>query len=1077
VKRSKTIMWVPVLAAAAIAIWWVGFHGPASYLPGAQQATAESSRAGRLRRASPGETSSRRAEPDAPRDANAPAGPNEPGGSEPNQPADAGQAAEEPGTEPNAPGAKPSEAEPVGDPNDPLEAINLKDVEMKNIIEKIAQWTGKTVIPHDEAMKQKITIYAPGKLPRSKALVKIYNALRMKDFVVEEVDDTIFIRPIAKVRLGTVPTVGADQPLAAFENRDQVVQKFFKLSNYSPSYMVGLIQPLVGEYGFVSADESTRSLLVIDTVSNLMRIELIIQQFDVPEAEQTVTRIFDVQFGDPAEIVQLLRILLGVTEMRSTSSSRSSRDRDRYGPGGNSGRPPAGGPGGQSRQPDAKAGAAASYVIGRAQGPLILIPDTRRRWIIARASPDDIKQIEEWIKKLDTAEPMESEYEVIPLTYADAREVQQSVENTLRNMPGMELMPSVTIESAQGQVLVFGRRDLREMVKKLVAEMDMPVGNFETKDFELKHADAEQIKTNIENLFGEGMDSYNRYGYYPRYGYGRRDPSQAVKVIAFSTMNKVTVVASPENMKKIAEQITLWDVALDVEAVRPRIITLQNSDPVQMADLLTRLFSEEQDTSRSFMRMIFFGDMGGQRQKIVGPLYGQLTFEDVPGTKKIIVISKIPQAYDVIEQLIYDLDRQEMAELPQVIQLKYADPEDLSERLNAMFNEAGTVAPIRRTARGLGDYSMNPSTQTQSNSSSRNDNDSGSSGNAGEYTPPWSRAGGRRSVDEEPISNVIGRVRFIPDPRSKAILMLAPPEFHSSIEATIRELDVPGMQVMIKATVVEVDHRALTSLGIQLATDPEAFGTLQENAVTALGALTSLATHGSAAPASTPLGAEGSGTIAGGTTNVFALLDFLIKHVNAKILNEQTLWTEDNEEASFFKGQTVAFQMGTSVSETGGRVTSDFEFEDVGMTLAVRPSITPERNVDMIVSVILSQLTGAFVNGQPVRTRMQTKTNMIVSDGDTLMLGGILFQENSKTKRKIPLLGDLPLVGGLFQHNDMALVNNEMIVFITPSVISETIELSEKAKKQIEEANQRLQEMRDEFGAAAEELRQEMDGD
>jgi general secretion pathway protein D len=1058
VKRSKIVLWIGGLAVAAIAVWWAGLRDPASYLPLAEQkAAAESSRV-----------------------RGGPAGPNESGVSEPDQPAEDGPSDANEGTpEPNTVDSnQPSEPEPVGDPNDPLEAINLKNVEMKNIVEKIAQWTGKTVIPHDDALKQKITIYAPAKLPRSKALARIYSALRLKDFIIEEVDDTIFIKPIAKVRLGTVPTVGADQPLAAFENRDQVVQKFFKLSNYSPGYMVGLIQPLVGEYGFVSADESTRSLLVIDTVSNLMRIEQIIQQFDVPEAEQAVTRIFEIQYGDPAEIVQLLRILLGVTETRGSSSGRSSRDRDRYGPYGSPARPPEGRPGGQPRPTDAKAGTAASYVIGRAQGPLILIPDVRRRWIIARASPEDIQQIEEWIKKLDTAEPIESEYEVIPLTYADAREVEQSIEDTLRTMPGMELMPSVTIESAQGQILVFGRSDLREMVRKLVAEMDMPVGNFETRDFELQHADAEQIKTNIENLFGEGMDSYSRYGYYyPRYRYGRGDPSQMVKVIAFSTMNKVTVVASPENMKKIAEQIKLWDVPLDVEAVRPRIITLQNSDPVQMSDLLTRLFSEEQDTSRSFIRMIFFGDMGGQRQKIVGPLYGQLTFEDVPGTKKIIVISKIPEAYDVIEQLIYDLDREEMAELPKVVQLQYADPEDLAERLNAMFNEAGTVAPIRRTARGLGDYSMDRSDETPSGSASRNDGGGGSGANAGEYTPPWSRAGGRRGVDEEPISNVIGRVRFIPDPRSKAILMLAPPEFHSSLEETIRELDVPGMQVMIKATVVEVDHRALTSLGVQLATDPEAFGTLEENAILALSALTSLATHGSAAPADTPLGAEGSGTIVGGATNVYFLLDFLIKHTNAKILNEQTLWTEDNEEASFFKGQTVAFQMGTSISETGGRVTSDFEFEDVGMTLAVRPSITPERNVDMIVNVLLSQLTGAFVNGQPVRTAMETKTNMIVHDGDTLMLGGILFQENSKIKRKLPLLGDLPLVGGLFQHNDVALTNNEMIVFITPSVISETIELSEKAKQQIEEANQRLREIREEFGAAAEKLREELEGD
>jgi general secretion pathway protein D len=1070
-KRSKKITWVPVLAAVAAILWWAGWRsGPTSSPPSAEQEAG--AQASVLHPLVASVAAAREAGANAPRDANTPAEPNNPAGREPNQPPPPGSSAPKGPAEPNAPApaAKPSEPNAPAGTMDTLEAINLKDVEMKNIVEKIARWTGKTVIPHDEAMKQKITIYAPDKLPRSKALVTIYSALRMKNFIVVEQDDTIFIRPIADAKLGVVPTVQADQPLAAFENKDQVVQKFFKLANYSPAYMAGLVQPLVGEYGYVSADESTRSLLVIDTVSNLMRIERIIQEFDVPEAEQTKATIFEVKHGDPAEMVQLLRILLGVTDLR-TAPSRSRDRGERFSP---SGRSPEGGP----PRPDSKTSTATSYVIGRAQGPIILIPDTRRKWIIARASPEDIKQIEEWIKKLDVAEPLESEYEVIPLTYANADEVERSVEQSLRDMPGMELMPSVIIQAAQGQVLVFGRKDLRDMVKKIVAEMDMPQGNFETKDFDLKHADAEQIKTNIDNLYGEGMDPYSRYGYgYGRYSYGRRNASDIVKTIAFPAVNKLTVIASPENMKKIAKQIAEWDVALDVNAVRPRIITLQNSDPVQMAKLLTTLFSEDQsDSSRSFLRFLLFDQFGDQRKKIVGPLYGQLTFEEVPGTKKIIVISKIPEAYDVIEKLIYDLDRQEMAELPRVVQLKYADPEDLSERLNAMFNEPGTTATIRRSARGLGDYSMDQSGGGQSNSSSaRSDAGGGgpSAASATEYTPWWSR-GVRRTLDEEPISNVIGRVRFIPDPHSKAILMLAPPEFHSSLEGTIQELDVPGMQVMIKATVVEVDHSALTSLGVQLATDPAAFGALTENSVTALGDLTALATHGTIGPADTLLGVAGEGTIAGVTSNIFVLLDFLIKHTNAKILNEQTLWTEDNEEASFFKGQKVAFVGGTSTTGTGIQQSS-FQFEKVGMTLAVRPSITPEKNVDMIVNIILSQLTGELVNGQPVRTEMETETNMIVSNGETLMLGGILFQENSRIKRKLPLLGDIPLIGGLFQHNRDTLANNELIVFITPQVVSETIELSEGAKKQIEESKRRLEEVQKELGAAAEQMREELD--
>jgi type II secretory pathway component GspD/PulD (secretin) len=128
------------------------------------------------------------------------------------------------------------------------------------------------------------------------------------------------------------------------------------------------------------------------------------------------------------------------------------------------------------------------------------------------------------------------------------------------------------------------------------------------------------------------------------------------------------------------------------------------------------------------------------------------------------------------------------------------------------------------------------------------------------------------------------------------------------------------------------------------------------------------------------------------------------------------------------------------------------------MTLRARPSITPEKNVDMIVNIILSQLTGEIVNGQPVRSEMETQTNMIVQDGQTIMLGGILFQTDSQIERKLPILGDVPAVGGLFRHNETALRNNELIVFITPYVIDS--ETGPEAQEVLEKAREKLDDMR-----------------
>ena len=259
---------------------------------------------------------------------------------------------------------------------------------------------------------------------------------------------------------------------------------------------------------------------------------------------------------------------------------------------------------------------------------------------------------------------------------------------------------------------------------------------------------------------------------------------------------------------------------IDVNEVKPRIVELHNSEPAQMATLLQTLFSQDMNSRYSIFDYLF-GSNSQDKRRIVGPLYGQLTFEEVPGAKKIIVISNMPEAYDVVEELIKELDSREAAEVPKVVRLNYANPEVLAERLNAMFNEEGTSATIRLSDRGLSEYSMDEGSTGSTGGSTANRSTSSASRSetsGGEYRPWWTT--GRRADDEMPISNIIGRVRFIPESHSRSMLVLSPPEFLDSIEAMITELDIPGRQVMIKAIVMQVDHQNMTSLGIQVTSDP-----------------------------------------------------------------------------------------------------------------------------------------------------------------------------------------------------------------------------------------------------------------
>lgn len=858
-----------------------------------------------------------------------------------------------------------------------------------------------------------------------------------------------------------VPMVTADIPLSTIENKNQVVQRCIKLESFSPGQMGEIILPLLSESGYLSADENTGNLLLIDTVENLIRVEAIIAQFDVPEARQTTTEVFTIENTDPSEVVQLLRMLL---------SDATGRGVYGQGYGGRSGYRSS--PSGGRLYRSGMTSAATSVIMGPSSLPIVLIPEPKRKWVIARASAEDMKLIGEWIRKLDRAEPMEREHETVSITYADVREVATRINEALQQMPGSELQASILVQPLEQarQIMIFGRKDLREMIKKLIVEIDVPPGQFETRHFQLQYADPDQIKRNIDELFGDGAIASRTVSYSSYRPSGIRGglSPDTVKTIAHVSLKQVTVIASPENIKKISEQIALWDVAVNVNEVKPRIIELRNSQPSQMARLLNTLFSQSTNSRYSILDYLL-GSSGLDKRRIIGPLYGQLTFEEVTGSKKLIVISNIPGAYDVVEELIRELDSREAAEIPKVVRLNYANPETLSERLNAMFNEPGTSATIRLSDHGLSTYSMDDGSRSNTgtgNNANRSLGSTRSETSGGEYRPWWTT--GRRAADELPISNIIGRVRFIPEGHSRSILVLSPPEFMDSIEAMIADLDVPGKQVMLKAVIMQVDHQNMTSLGVQLSSDSSRWQTLDnENALVAKNMLTRLEQHGSLVISPQTGIASGDGSAIQINASINVLIDFLVRNLDAKILNQQTLWTKDNEEAQFFKGQRVGFQTRVSISDTGGRATSDFEYEKVGMTLRARPSITPERNVDMIINVILSQLTSEVINSQRVRTELDTTTNMVVQDGQTILLGGMLFQEDSRVKRKIPLLGDLPLVGGLFQHNQRSAGNSELLIFITPQVIDTPTDMRPAVHQELNDARRKLKNVREHLGPPA----------
>ncbi len=315
-----------------------------------------------------------------------------------------------------------SQATPTSDPNE-LVQVNLNGVDIRNLVQILTRWTGKSIIPTNGAENVRITVFgAQQMLPKSKALELVYKALRVQGYVAEDDGDTIFIKPVSQIaKIDSAPIIDADTPLATIQDREAVVQKFFRLKNTAPTQIAQILYQLLGDSCFISADDSTSTLLVIDTVKTLMRAELLINKYDIDLAD-TFTEIFEIRHRDPEEIVELLETLISYnsssnmmnpmsmfgnmptqiniggnqTRTRTSTTNRTNTRGARGNTRGSSSTPTIRLPGMMTP------GGATSVTVQTVQSQPLLIAETRNKWVIARATEKDMELIRYWINKLDT---------------------------------------------------------------------------------------------------------------------------------------------------------------------------------------------------------------------------------------------------------------------------------------------------------------------------------------------------------------------------------------------------------------------------------------------------------------------------------------------------------------------------------------------------------------------------------------------------------------------------------------------------------------------------------------------------
>ncbi len=602
---------------------------------------------------------------------------------------------------------------------------------------------------------------------------------------------------------------------------------------------------------------------------------------------------------------------------------------------------------------------------------------------------------------------------------------------------------TVSVDEESNQVVVRGNIGLLQRIERLVDALDRPgTAALSSATFRLRYADAEQIAEAIEALFGEESNGRSSGGgnernqFFQRFGRGGGQEqatsssdggrsvltSENLRVSANTQQNSVTVVAEDPIIDAIREQIeTAWDQPLPDEAVVPRIYDLQNSDPIKVRDLLEGLFGQGTPSGQG-------QGQGASSAQGVGRLAGQFSFEAIPEAGRLVVVAKSPDNLAVIDKIVEDLDKPQSVGLPRVIELKHASAEDLSEQLNALLALEGTLAQVNRSETGLSDGGTGSSPFAEDASDDGANDDATDPGTISFW---WQRA--RVPTDSAGSGALVGKIRIVPVARQNAVMVMAPAEYMESVSQLVQDLDKPGRQVLISAVIAEIEVEDATALGIRWS----------NAAITPNRPDNAIAIGGDFDASRQVLGGLFDTSVLNVDTDINVLLQALNEMTEVRIMSEPRIFTSDNQEAEFFDGQDIPFITDSQVTDNGNQIQS-FDYRAVGINLRVRPRITVRRDVDLRINLELSSIQPEATQlGGFIVDRRETTTQLIVADGQTVVISGILRNEASEIERKVPFFGDLPLLGGLFRSWENVIGTTELVAFITPIVITNEEELDE----------------------------------
>jgi general secretion pathway protein D len=351
-----------------------------------------------------------------------------------------------------------------------------------------------------------------------------------------------------------------------------------------------------------------------------------------------------------------------------------------------------------------------------------------------------------------------------------------------------------------------------------------------------------------------------------------------------------------------------------------------------------------------------------------------------------------------------------------VLAIKHARAEDVAATVNALYGRT-TPSSDRTRAPTLGDELR-----------------------ANQIPPVVPSPSAVPSIGGRPAT-LTGDVTIVPDGRANSLLIRANRNDFELIRAAVQQLDIPPLQVLIEAIVVEV--RRDRSLGVSTQ------GTLGTTDVNKRGA-TITGTSGGPGLADFAIKVMRIGGI-----DLDATIRVAAERGEVRIVSRPILLTENNHEASIVVGSQRPFVQVARALPTDAPLRDQvIQYKEVGTKLSVRPTISSDGSVQLEVTQEVSSATGETQFDAPVISQRSVQTQLLVKDGQTVVLGGLTDRQKDVSKGGIPILSSIPILGGLFGHANRRTTETELFIFLTPRVIRNDADAERLSKPLRDRADQ-----------------------